>query len=1106
MGGIVDLERGLLQNRPRFEIGRGCDLTMSTETAGEKKRRRFGPARIVYLLLIPVFLLGLVYYFLMQPSNIKALVQTIFHDYTEARIDLDVHRASLIYGFDLRNINMVDGRDDTPLFHASRVRLSWFLPSVLIGHVGLRELAIDDPHLYIIRNNGRWNWTSVVSPDPDDDEETEIPDEINLLLNFRVYANLKITNFAMTLRLRDAPGDNAVISGAADAAANLKNGKPTDFQLEVRQVNLRLAAITRHFSTIPLDLRLLDLFDTLILALNPYQAIGLDLKTNAADRGAPALRGSTRLTYFLFRETDQGITEFASRLKINTAGLTIRRGGAAPQSPALALRYDTRYDATRDRLLIPVVELSHAGDRWLRMDAEVHNATTPGRTLRLDVQKSRINLRPIGGVLSTLLGDGKRPFVDGVVDISRLGLKGDLERLDLTGNIAANQIRIAPGSGIDVLRDFKLDLTALVDLYRILPFVDKPEGYTPDANLAFGVFHRLLVSELRAIYGATAVKGDAAITPGAGIKADLDVSGFLLESILPDILRGRADANIRVRAPENFQRMDFDGTVRLRNGRYFLDRSRSGLHNLNLAANGALLFQDDFTIAVDKLRLTGSNPEGARLAALDADGRIVFADDQIYDINVKRLNVNYESLHSAFPGSIRYIMAPYKIYLSQGVQLSSKFQMRIADEFFGLNIRRGSILKVPFLKIDDLDVEADMRFGDRDIRMRPVRLRGLRGALAVDASADLKKDKAGNWKPLADLDLRVARDALFRVHENIALQGSLRLNAKIDDDQAKGKVDIQNLDLEYDQGACKSAAPGPDCYRLAIRRLNLDLPFAHELSPDRILSLAENAGRDYQDTYGRVGQPNLTVLSVASSHRPNGEFSGQSANRRFYYVGRPGQLETPAVAAVMNYRNNIVFMDWLRLTTYKPADAAPGQPAAGWKNSGTVDGRSVFLNLADLDAKNMELGLNVQIQDLDLEPFLPGRNRYEAEISGDLKWKTSSLKDFLYNTEALASIHEIQDDFSGFVTRILLPTQVAALIVNNTLSIPRIRAEVKGGLVYSYVSVRRGGALGYLVKPGGEEIKQERMPIAQFLERARNELGTRQRDDTAEAQAEQAGQ
>lgn len=1069
---------------------------MSTTPSGTMKR--FGPARIVYLFLIPVFLLGLVYYFLMQPSNIKALVQTIFHDYTEARIELKVHRASLVYGFDFRDINLIDGRDETPLFTASRLRLSWFLPSILIGHVGVRELAIDDPHLYIIQNNGRWNWTSVVSPSPDDDEDTEIPDAIDLLLNFRVYANLRITNFALTMRMRETPvAENSELKKSTQT-------KASDFQLEVSNVNLRFAAITRHFSTIPLDLRLLDLFDTLILAVNPYEAIGLSLKTNATDQNSPVLSGETRLTYFLFRETDQGVTEFASRLKINTTGLNIRRGGSTPRSPALALRYDTLYDAVRDRLLIPVVEVSHAGDRWLNMDAEVHNATTPRRSLRLDVKKSRIDLGPIGGVLSTLLGDGKRPLVDGVISISELGLKGDLERLNLKGNIAANQIRIAPGSGIDVLRDFKLDLTALVDLYRILPFVEKPEGYTPDANLAFGVFHRLLISELRAIYGTTRVKGDAAITPEAGVSANLDVAGFTLESILPEILRGRVDAKIKIASPENFNRMDFDGTVRLRDGRYFLERSRSGLHNINLKANGTLLFQNDFTIDVKKLRLTGSNPEGARMAALDADGRIVFADDQVYDINVKRLAVNYEALHPAFPGSIRYIMVPYKIYLSKGVQLSSKFQMRIAEEFFGLNIRRGSILRVPFLKIDDLDIEADMRFGDKDIRMRPVRLRGLRGALAADASADLKKTKAGDWKPQATIDLRVARDKLFRVHENIALQGSLQFNANIDNDRAKGKVDIQNLDVEYDQGACTRANAGPDCYRMAVRRLNLDLPFEHELSPDRILSLAANAGRDYQDTYGRAGKANLTVQSVASSHRPNGEFSGQNQDRQFYYVGRPGAQVKPAVAAVVNYRNNIIFMDWLRLATYKKISAS--QTNATWKTSGTVDGRSVFFNLADLKPENMELGLNVQIQDLDLEPFLPGRNRYEAEISGDLKWKTSSLKNFLYNTEALVSIHEIQDDFSGFVTRILLPTQVAALIVNNTLSIPRIRAEVKGGLVYSYVSVRRGGALGYLVKPGGEEIKQERMPIAQFLERAKSELGTRQRDDAAEKQAEQSDQ
>ena len=1080
------------------------------------KQKRFGPARIVYIFLIPVFLLGLVYYFLMQPANVQGLVQSIFRDYTEARIELEVQRASLVYGFDFRDIRLIDGTDETPLFTASRLRLSWFLPSILIGHVGIRELAIDDPHLYLIKSNGRWNWESVIAPDPDKPEDdTELPDEINLLLNFRLYANLKITNFALTMRMQDdpAPADEnkAQQKDETQTNATAKNTaakkSPDDFLLEIDNVDLRFAAITRHFSTIPLDLRLLDLFDTLILALNPYEPIGVTLKTKgSASKRTATLGGRAGLTYFLFRETDQGITEFSSRMRIDTAGLKIQRQGATTRNLDLALYYDTLYDAAQDRLLIPIVEVRHAGDRWLSMDAEVHNATTPHRSLRMDVKKSRIDLGPIGKILATLVGDEKRPLVDGVITISSLGLKGSLERLGLESNITASQIRIAPGSGIDVLRDFKLDLTALVDLYRFLPLIEKPESYAPDADLAFGFFHRLLISELRAVYGQTRVKGDAAITPEAGVHANLDIAGFTLESILPDTLRGRIDAKLRIASPENFNRMDFDGVVRLRDGRYFLERSRSGLHNINLDAGGTLLFQKDFTVEVKRLQLTGSNPEGERMVALDGGARMVFGDEQNYDINVKRLAVNYEALHPAFPGSIRYVMLPYKIYLSKGVQLSSNFQMKIAKDLFGINIRRGTLLKIPFLKIDDLDIEADLRFDDENIRVRPVRLRGLRGALSIDASADINKTKAGAWIPKATVDLRVARDNLIRVHENIALQGSLRVNANIDDDSAKGKLDIRNLDVEYDQGACAGAAGnGPACYRLAVKRLNLDLPFDHELSPDRILSIAENAGRDYLDTYGRSGTPNLTVQSIASSHRPNGEFNGQSPESRYYYVGRPGGATEPAVTAVLNYRNNILFMDWLRLVTFKKTAAGAGNATTpAWKSSGTIDGRSLFFNLADLKSEHMECGMNLQIQDLDLEPFLPGRNRYEAEISGDVKWKTASLKDFLYNTEALVSIHKIQDDFSGFVTRILLPTQVAALIVNNTLSIPRIRAEVKGGLVYSYVSVRRGGALGYLVKPGGDEIKQERMPIAQFLERAKNELGSRQRDDTADSEASDA--
>jgi hypothetical protein len=68
-----------------------------------------------------------------------------------------------------------------------------------------------------------------------------------------------------------------------------------------------------------------------------------------------------------------------------------------------------------------------------------------------------------------------------------------------------------------------------------------------------------------------------------------------------------------------------------------------------------------------------------------------------------------------------------------------------------------------------------------------------------------------------------------------------------------------------------------------------------------------------------------------------------------------------------------------------------------------------------------------------------------------------------------------------------MPDPFTARLVRGTLKIPAISLELNEGLIYSSISIERGGIFpGLFIRPTGEHISQERVPLARFFERAKN--------------------
>ncbi|MBL8019523.1 MAG: hypothetical protein JNM27_07665, partial [Leptospirales bacterium] len=71
-------------------------------------------------------------------------------------INLKVEKSSLFRGFEFRDISFKTS--DSTFFRADHFTISYFLPSMLIGHIGLRDLSLVRPEIHLKKRNGKWNF------------------------------------------------------------------------------------------------------------------------------------------------------------------------------------------------------------------------------------------------------------------------------------------------------------------------------------------------------------------------------------------------------------------------------------------------------------------------------------------------------------------------------------------------------------------------------------------------------------------------------------------------------------------------------------------------------------------------------------------------------------------------------------------------------------------------------------------------------------------------------------------------------------------------------------------------------------------------------------
>ncbi|MCB1166265.1 MAG: hypothetical protein KDK33_08935 [Leptospiraceae bacterium] len=1002
------------------------------------------------------FGLVLVYQILLFPGTVRYLTKSILEGATRAKIDLEVERSSLVYGFDIRNIKLRSENGD-PILTAARLRLSWFLPGFLAGHIGLRQLGLYDATIYATEKGGVWNLNSLSSGKEKKPEEKKkaVPREpreaIRTYLPIKLYGDIRLDNVSVIYS-----------SETAGQAANIQG------------IDFRLAFITKTFTSIPLNTDALDLFQTLVVAVNPYGPIHIQYSNGNK------INGDLNLSFRLFRQNESGSGVFSSILDLDTSDLTLERFGYAPVQPTLVAHYHTSYDQKEDALLFRNFELGYGGRQWLEFRARVEQLQSGKPRMELSVLRSEINLNEPGQFLS-LLTNG-RIRLGGYLSLYPFVLRGPLENLEFDAVLDGRNLTFATTT-LHSVPSLTLKASGGINLFETLPFLRPPEDYNSEEakkNLAYGMIHKLDLQELSGGYNGATLLAQGSIRPEEGVNAQVRLNSFNLGQFLSPYLTGLAGADLTAHSTESFDDLAVEGTVTLAGGRYAIGRSRSGINNLSLYTSGQILLKKEFTrIEVERLTLQGRSEAGLPFLNLAGNATLEFAEGkQSYDATVASLSLEYAPLMTTLPARLRYPIAPYGAYLREGLQLHANASIRSEKENTSIN-SNGNIT-VPAISQDPLQLTVDTNISPGNLGIPLVQISGLRGALHTTLTGHL--NTSGDLQPYLQFRMSLARDQMLPVHENVSIQGNVNVNLDINPQIARGGIYIKDLDIQVNTGDC-SVIDSPACKRLRIEKLNLSLPIEHSMALKDPVRLSEtSSGLALTDT-GFRQSPNLTVRFMASSHTPGGTFKPES----YFYLGSLDPSKGYGLSARIDYRRNVFMIDWIDARIYKPKDAKTGEL---WVPDGTIQGRRIFFNAANLAPANMEYAGFLQLHNLNLAPFFPDSDStFDGIVSGDLSITGRDLSDPIRNTNLRLSVYRISEEFTGFAVRLLLPSDVLAYAVNNTLKIPAIQVELKGGLIYTSVKVERptGLSLSLLVRPSEEEIRQERIPLAEFLERARSE-------------------
>ncbi|MCX7998486.1 MAG: hypothetical protein N3A69_05965, partial [Leptospiraceae bacterium] len=955
------------------------------------------------------------------------------------KIEYQFTKFSLFYGIELQQIkiqNLPENGGDT-IFTASRIALLYNLPAILLAKVRISEIAIEKPQIYLSQKDGVWNFEHLLPKEVDEkkeevEEETgQINnDEVNLFLPIHIFFKAYITELEFHY---------------------LQEEKGFQKKASLENLNFSLLLETERFSKLPLSLKALQILDNLQIYLNPTQ----DLKLYYSDSNE--IVNAELILRLILENSKKQNSNLKNEIRLATKTFQITQGNQKPKDFQFDIGLTCFLDSNTDEVFCEDFHFIFDNDKWINVNAKVTklNSTTPD--IQLQVSESKIVLSDLNPLFSSL--PMPKFQIGGVISLNGIRASGDMDHLLFTGKISGKNIFYKQETSIHEVSNLNLHFDSVLNLS------DKSESTETDILPILEDFN---LHELSLIYNGISLSLNGRVIPKSLVDLTLNVKNIYLEKFTPQV-SGRLDIFTKIAGSKlSYLNIDLKGV--LSKLRYKMGRGTSGVPNVDLHIVTTIDLKGGFALEdlqIEPFELIHKNENSQQalqfVSHLDLDLKQGLKA-KIFGLSLK---TNMTNLLPTLPTGLKNTISAIRSGLGNELILKGETLFESFKEKDHINLHFGG--SFPALELNDLGIDVDI-FMHKDkaetLEIRRFSLNAFDQKLKALFSGKFYKpftpnppfgDKTGEFKGNLTLESEIPRHVLKGIH----FQGDIDFNLDLKGRYVKGELKSQNSNIQI-QPSCSN----PPCPRYEIKGLFLDIPIAYDLQDVSYEKLTQGNKEAFVQNYGFTKPSNFKIQAIEGSHPIYPE-------RIISYITPSG--DSAGLSGFIEFRDNFLTIDNLKIYTL----------------NGVIFARDILFNLADASPENMEFAGVLQIRDIDVKPLLDERAQNkidDGKLKGDLTFSGSNLNDPIGNTDLSFSIFQIGRDFGKSVVNIISPTNIITDFIINSYSVNRVEIELTKGLVYAKVKFNKSILNKIAFSIENDELKQERIPLASFLNRAKSEL------------------
>lgn len=967
------------------------------------------------------------------------LVPKLVKSFTLGTYEGNFKRFSLFFGIEIHDVKFYPGApfENNTILSAKKIILHWNLPALLLGKLKISEIGLRDLSINIEEREGISNLTRILPPKKKETElelaeESEPTEEIStyLPLQASAYVNLDNINFSLT-----------------SDSQELKS-------LSVKDLSLELELVTNRFTSIPLNLEIVDQLDYVSFKLNKEKPIPIGLNTDKVKWNQTI---PLSINFEWDRTARPELFLFTSNFGQDNILMEVKN---KPVELGLHFFSDINYKPESDLVEIKNVFLKVLGSSWFTIQGKITDLSKEKPIVDIKIVESKILLSNLQRSIDQLKGIVPDLKISG--DLSLLGTEFLGNWTNIKSKFIAKGNRVSVSIGNQKPHNISyLDINLATEL-------DLSNTRTKSKEIPFPQVQSLEIAPIALNYNGADVSilGSYAIPTGASFQIQLqklELNTFLSS------LNGRTKAELSI-VGENLSRLDLNLKTQIDNFRYALDRSRSPFSNIGASSDIEIKFGEQFKpaeISLRDLKLEQRTTSNLKALQLGAKGNIQFTDETNIRMDPIRLDLSTSNLLLVLPLVLKEKVAPIQSILGESPSVSLKLVSNLGKENKEINARM--FAKLPGLEINDLSLDTEAKIlgkNNDSISLKKFDLFAFDKILHLKIFADLKKSKLqdpplGPYAGDLSLDLNVNSKVKKYLLKGISFQGDLGLNIKIKDFDIFGSIKSTSSAISYSNSKC----PGENCKVFLIDGIKSDIPIEHSLNAKPRESLIVGDKSIFLKTYGRDLPSNFSINQVIGTHPSIPDLP-------FEYVKK--QDSSPGFSANIQYKENFLSIESLR----------------AYSLNGLVLGKNMLFNLSSMAPQEMEFRGNILVRDIDLKQLMAPKIRDkidDGKIKADLNISLRDFSEPLSNLDLFFSIFQIGKDFGKSALNVISQQNILIDRIADSYSINKIEVSLSKGLVYADVLFRRS-LLSLFVNLEDSKISQQRMPLANFLKRAQSEI------------------